>query len=111
MAAVDAAFYSYSYCGTSHAPRTNPVLTKNLGPLIAKADELPVHSRKGLGNQKEKGGGVQGTGVVLTTPLKPALRLLQFGILVCVLLSTYVTEGGRREEENLGPPNNFKNEK
>jgi hypothetical protein len=28
---------------------------------------------------------------VLTTPLKPALRLLQFGILVCVLLSTYVT--------------------
>ncbi len=62
VAAVDAAFYSYSYCGTSHAPRTNPVLTKNLGPLIAKADELPVHSRKGLGNQKEKGGGVQGTG-------------------------------------------------
>ena len=27
------------------------------GPLIAKADELPVHNRKGLGNQKEKGGG------------------------------------------------------
>jgi hypothetical protein len=28
------------------------------GPLISKADELPVHNRKGLGNhQKEKGGG------------------------------------------------------
>ena len=27
------------------------------GPLIAKADELPVHNRKGVGNQKEKGGG------------------------------------------------------
>jgi hypothetical protein len=25
---------------------------------IAKADELPVHNRKGVGNQKEKGGGV-----------------------------------------------------
>ncbi len=24
---------------------------------IAKADELPVHNRKGVGNQKEKGGG------------------------------------------------------
>jgi hypothetical protein len=26
--------------------------------VIAKADELPVHNRKGVGNQKEKGGGV-----------------------------------------------------
>ncbi len=25
---------------------------------IAKADELPVHNRKGVGNQQEKGGGV-----------------------------------------------------
>jgi hypothetical protein len=24
---------------------------------IDKADELPVHNRKGVGNQKEKGGG------------------------------------------------------
>jgi hypothetical protein len=33
-------------------------LYSNFEPLIAKADELPVHNRKGVGNQKEKGGGV-----------------------------------------------------
>ena len=29
----------------------------SLGIIIGKADELPVHNRKGVGNQKEKGGG------------------------------------------------------
>ncbi len=32
----------------------NEYMTKK----IAKADELPVHNRKGVGNQQEKGGGV-----------------------------------------------------
>jgi hypothetical protein len=27
---------------------------------LTGADELPVHNRKGVGNQKEKGGGVSG---------------------------------------------------
>ena len=30
---------------------------KFLPIFIDKADELPVHNRKGVGNQKEKGGG------------------------------------------------------
>ena len=41
---------------TKHKSTINHTITV-AGPLIAKADELPVHNRKGLGNQKEKGGG------------------------------------------------------
>jgi len=68
---------------------------------IAKADELPVHNRKGVGNQKEKG---------MDFYLLP--RRFFFSSKQTVSTATYVTEeGGRREEENLGPPNNFKNEK
>jgi hypothetical protein len=68
--------------------------------LIAKADELPVHNRKGVGNQKEKGMDFYFyyRGVSSFRPNK---------------LYTYRHRHmwRRREEENLGPPNNFKNEK
>ncbi len=37
-------------------PFKSHVSTTQNTPKIGKADELPVHNRKGLGNQKAKGG-------------------------------------------------------
>ena len=45
---------------------------------IAKADELPVHNRKGVGNQKEKGGGDFEAGASSFSTLGHTLRVSRF---------------------------------